>query len=111
MTYPKSVEQAPFEWTPPLPFYSLGQSKYMRTRIFSTQLELKQNVVGNRLMERENLWIKPHIHLIKTKSHFSGTHFDDKFPIFGVSSCIMVPAPNFRMAFLVESILGILIRC
>ena len=50
---------------PPLPFYSLGQSKYKCTRILK--------------VERENLWIKLHIRLIKTKYHFSGAHFDDHF--------------------------------
>ena len=66
-------------------------------------------------MEPENLWIKPHIHLIKIKSHFSVTHFGDKFPTFGVASCIMVPAPIFGWLefakFLAEIILWILIRC
>ena len=83
MPYPISAEQARFERMPQLPFYSLCQSKYMCTRIFYMQLELKQNVVENKLIERENLWIKPHIRLIKIKSHFSGTHFDDKFPTLG----------------------------
>ena len=46
-------------------------------------LELKQNVVENKLMEWDNLGIKPHIRLIKIESQFSGTHFDDKFPTFG----------------------------
>ena len=66
-------------------------------------------------MEREDLWIKPHIHLIKIKSHFSGTHFDDKFPTFGMASCITVPAQIFAWPgfakFLSEIISGILIRC
>ena len=78
---------------PPLPFYSLGQSKYICTRIFKPQLELKQNVVKTTLIEREKLWIKPYIRLIKIESHFSGTHFDNKFATFGVASCIMVAAP------------------
>ena len=51
---------------------------------------------------------------LKTKSPFSGTHFDDKFPTFGVISCIMVSAPIFAWLgfdkFLVQIILGILIR-
>ena len=55
----------------------------------------KQNFLDNKLIEREHLWIKPHFRLIKIKSHFSGTHFDDKFPTFGVASCNMVPAPIF----------------
>ena len=59
--------------------------------------------------------IKPHIRLIKIKFHFSSAHFDDKFLTFWEVSCIMVPASIFRMArfakFLVEIILGILIRC
>ena len=56
MPYPKSAEQATFEWMPPLPFYSL-----VKENIFvpETQLELKQNVVENTLIERDNLWIKP----------------------------------------------------
>ena len=91
MPYPKSAEQATFEWMPPLPFYSLGQSKNMCTRILLTQLQLKQDVVENKLIKRENLWIKPYICLIKLKSHFGSTQFDDKFPTFGVASCIMVP--------------------
>ena len=115
MPYPKSAEQAIFEWMPPLPFYSLGQSKYMCTRILYTQLELKQNFFDNKFIERENLWIKPKIRSIKIKSHFSGTHFDDKFPTFGVASYIMVPAPIFAWLgfakFLVEIILGIFIKC
>ena len=86
----------------------------MCTRIFYTQLELKQNVVENTLVERENLWINSYICLIEIKSHFSGTHFDDKLPAFGVASCIVVPAPIFaclRFAkFFVETILGILLR-
>ena len=49
----------------------------------------------NKSIERENLGIKPHMRLIKIKSHFSGTYFDDKFTTFGVASCIMVPAPIF----------------
>ena len=36
-------------------------------------LELKQNVVENKLIERENVCIKLHIRLIKIKSNFSGT--------------------------------------
>ena len=95
MPYPKSAEQATFEWMPSLPFYSLGQSKYMCTRIPQTQLELKQKFSDKKLIERENLWIKPHIHLIKIKSHFSGTHFDDKCPTFSVASCLMIPVPIF----------------
>ena len=114
MLYPKSAEQATFEWMLPLPFYSLGQSKYICTRIFLTQLELKQNAVENTLIERENLWIKPYIRLIKIESHLSGTHFDNKFPTFGMASCIMVAASIFariRFAkFLVEIISLVLIR-
>ena len=48
MPYPKSAEQATFEWMPPLRFYNLDQSKYICARIFQTQLELKQNVVENK---------------------------------------------------------------
>ena len=66
--YPKSAEQATFEWMPPLSFYCLGERKCMYTRIFKTHLELMQNVVENKLIERENLWIKPRIHLIEMKS-------------------------------------------
>ena len=40
---------------------------------------------------------KPHVGLIKIKSHLGGAHFDDKFVTFGVTSCIMVPDPNFCM--------------
>ena len=115
MLYPKSAAQATIEWMPPLPFYSLGQSKYICSRIFLTQLELKQNVVENTLIERENLWIKPYISLIKIESHFSGTHFDNKFPTFGVASSIMVAAPIFAWIgfakFLIEIISLVLIRC
>ena len=79
MPYPKSAEQATFEWMPP----------------------------------HENLWIKPHIHLIKIKAHFGAAHFDDKFPTFGIASCFMVPAPFLAWLgfakFLVEIILVILI--
>ena len=86
----------------------------MFTRIFKLQLELKQNV-ENKLIEQENLWITSNIRLIKIKSHFSGTRFDDKFPTFGVASGIMVPTPIFAWLgfakFLVEIILGILILC
>ena len=81
----------------------------MCTRILKTQFEtvspssnLNKNVVENKLIEQENLWIKPHIRLIKIKSHFSGAHFDNKFPTFGVASCIMVPVPYFRMARVCE---------
>ena len=74
----------------------------MCTRIVYRQLELKQNVVENKSIERENLWIKPHIRLIKTKSHFSGARFDDKFLIFGVASCIMALAPILIMAWVCE---------
>ena len=66
-------------------------------------------------MEREKLWIKPQICLIKIKSHFSDAHFVYKFPAFGVTSCIMVRAQLFAWLgfanFLVEIILGILTRC
>ena len=93
MPYPKSAELATFERMPPQPFYNLGQSKYICTRILWTQLELKQNFFYDKLIEWENLWIKPHIRLVKMKSHFSGTNFDEKFPIFRVASCIMLPAP------------------
>ena len=61
----------------------------MCTRILLTQLELKQDVVENKLIKRENLWIKPYIWLIKLKSHFRSTQFDDKFRTYGVASCIM----------------------
>ena len=115
MPYRKSAEQVTFVWMPPLPFYILGQSEYMCTRILWTQLELKQNFVDNKSIEQRNWWIKPQIHLIKIKSHFSATHFDDKFPTFGVAFCIMVPTPIFAWLgfakFLVEMILRILIRC
>ena len=74
----------------------------MYTRILQTQLELKQNVLENKLIQQENMWIKPHIRLIKIKSDFSGAHFDDKFPTFGVPSYIMGPAPIFRMARVCE---------
>ena len=47
---------------------------------------------NNKFIERDNLWIKPKFRLVKIKAHFSGTHFDGKFPTFGVASCIMVPA-------------------
>ena len=70
MPCPKTAEQATFEWIPPLRFYNLGESKYMCTRIFSSQLEPKQNIVENNLIERENLWIKPHIRLIRIKSQY-----------------------------------------
>ena len=69
------------------------------------QLELKQNFIENKLIERENLWIKPHIRFIKIKSHFSGTHFDDQFATFGVASCIMVPAPIFAGSGLRNSLM------
>ena len=82
MPYAKSDEQATFEWIPPLPFYSLGQSKYMCTKILWTQLKLDQNIVENKLIKRENLWIKSYIRFMKIKSHFSGAHFDDKFHIW-----------------------------
>ena len=66
------------------------------------------------MIERENLWIKPYIRLIKIDSHFSGTHFDNKFHTFGVASCIMVAAPIFAWIgfakFLVEIISLVLIR-
>ena len=97
MLYPKSAEQAIFEWMPPLPFYSLGQSKYICTRIFWTQLELKQNVVGNTLIERENLWIKPYIRLIKIEYHFSGTHFEKKNSHIWGGLLHYGSCPNFRM--------------
>ena len=83
MPYPKSVEQATFEGMPPLPFCSLCQSKYMCTRIFKMQLELNQNVVENKLIERENLWIKPHIRLIEIKSHFVVPILMINFPHLG----------------------------
>ena len=112
MPYPKSAEQTTFEWMPPLPFYNLGQSKNMCTRIFSTQFELKEDVVENKLIKWKNLWINPYICLITIKFHFSGTHFDNKFPTFGVVSCIMVPAPIIAYLgfakFLAEIILEIL---
>ena len=91
----KSAEQATFESMQPSPFYSLGQSKYMCTRILQTQLKLDQNVVENKLIKRDNLWIKSYIRFIKIKSHFSGTHVDDKFHTFEVACCITVSAPNF----------------
>ena len=75
----------------------------MCTRILKTQLELKQKFVENKLIEWDNLWIKPHILLVKIKSHFSGANFDDKFPTFVVVSCIMVPAAIFRMARVLEN--------
>ena len=34
MSYPKSAEQATFEWISPLPFYCVGTSEYMCTGIF-----------------------------------------------------------------------------
>ena len=108
MLHPKSAEQATFEWMPPLPFYILGQSKCICVRILQTQLERKQNFVDKKVIEPENVWIKPHIHLIKIKFHFSVTHFDDKLLTVGVASCIMVPAPIFSWLgfakFLVEII-------
>ena len=102
MPYAKSAEQATFEWIPPLPFYSLGQSKYMCTKILWTQLKLDQNVVENKLIKRDNLWIKSYIRFMKIKSHFSGAHLDDKFQTFEVVCCIMVSAPIFRMGRLCE---------
>ena len=62
--------------------------------------QTQTNLVANKLIERENLWIKSHIRLIKIKSHFSGFHFDDKFPTFGVAAYI-----GF-VKFLIEIILG-----
>ena len=56
MHYMKHVGQATFNWTSLLPFYDLGQHKYMCIIIFQTQLEFKQNVVENKWIERENLW-------------------------------------------------------
>ena len=51
--FPKPADQ---EWTPPLPFYDSGWRKFMCTRIFQTQLELKQNVVENKWLM--SAWIK-----------------------------------------------------
>ena len=62
----------------------------------SPQGEVKQNDGENKWMGRKNLWIKPHIRLIKFKFNFSGAHFDDKFAIYGVASCIMLPTPFVR---------------
>ena len=31
------------------------------------------------------------------KSPCSGAHFDDEFTIIGVASCIIVPAPTYRI--------------
>ena len=36
----------------------------MCTRILQTQLKLDQNVVENKLIKRDNLWIKPYIRFI-----------------------------------------------
>ena len=66
----------------------------MCTRILKTQLELKQNVVENTLIKRENLWINPHIRLIKIKFHFSGVNFDDRFPTFGGLLHYGIPTPT-----------------
>ena len=40
--------------------------------------------------------------LIRIKSNFGGTHFDDKFITFGVPSCIMIPDPIIRTALYCE---------
>ena len=37
MPYPKPADQATSKWMLPLPFYGLGQRKYMCTRIFQTK--------------------------------------------------------------------------
>ena len=102
MHYPKPADQVILKWMPPLPFYDIGQHKWVCTRIFQTHLELKLNVVEDKWIERMNLWIEPHVGLIKIISHFSGAHFDDKFMTFGVASCIMVADPIFCMALFRE---------
>ena len=79
------------------------------------QVEPKQNIVENKWIERENLWIKLHVGLIKIKSHFSGEYFDDKFVTFRLSSCIMVPDPFFAWRCVAKFhdgiILAMFIRC
>ena len=101
---------------PHLPLCDLGQCKYRCSRIFVTQLELKQNVIENKSIERESLRIEPHVSFITIKSHcFSGAPFDDNFFTFGVASCIMVHDPIFaRLCFAwfhAEIILPINKRC
>ena len=46
------------------------------------------------LQANESTWKRmftPPFHLIKTKPHFSGAYFDDKFMAFLVTSCIEDP--------------------
>ena len=80
----KSAEQATFEWMPPLPIYSLGQSIYVYQN-FLNAVKAQTKLFENKLIERENLSIKSHVRLIKIKSHFSDAHFDDKFSTFGMA--------------------------
>ena len=85
-------------------------------QILLSAVRTQTNVFGNKWIERENLWIKPHVGLIKIISHFNGAHFDDKFITFRVASCIMVPDPIFSQGFvlqkfLAEITLAIIRRC
>ena len=52
---------------------------------------LKHNVVENKLIESENLCIKPHICLIKIKPHFSGTHLMINSPHLGRPLALWYP--------------------
>ena len=85
---------------PSLPFYSLGQSKYMCTRILQTHLELKQNFSDNKLIERENLWIKPHIRLVKLNPISVVPIFMINVPMCGLLH--YNTSPNFRMTRVCE---------
>ena len=57
-------------------------------------LKFNRSVVEYKLIETENLWIKPKFYVIKTKHHFSGAQLYDKFITFGVGSCIKGPCNN-----------------
>ena len=62
MPYPKSAEQATFEWMPALPFYTVWiKANICVPESYKRSSNPKQNFVENKLIERDNFLIKSHI--------------------------------------------------
>ena len=79
-----------------LPFYGFSRSNY-RPYVFQNPIKsvrMKRNVVENKLIDRKSFWIRPHFRWSRTKSHFSGSHFDDKFSAFGVARVCIISCWN-----------------
>ena len=86
MPYPRLPGQAALEWLPPLTtvLWFAPKQIYVNQNIINA-VRTQTNVVENKSSDKESLWTQPYFRIIRTKPHFSGTHFDDKFIALGVT--------------------------